>query len=600
MPAKRACSSDRPAASARGKGKGKGKGRGANSAALKVRQTVTKKATKGVGRGRGRPAKGAAPKAEKATACKAGRGAGRGGPAATRASSCGAGRGHAASARGSSRGADKGRGRSASARSLTSVKGSSENNAKQAEKIQQQSAKHVRRTVLADISNITGSIAGTDTTSKPTGGCRLNSKRVPTSGSREATKKVQDTAKSVHRTTMPDSLNKTSTPSAAAVVGNSDNTAQSSGGSRTCSTQAPSGGSRTCSTEFPTAMSFDFDEDFRASDSRDSPEPDGLANWWDPDNQGVHADLSDFPGMDDSSQRPAPDESPSGTVGRHGDPDGEGDSGSLPPTPVMDEQQLVPEYTGDVFAKLARDEAVYLSRARLVTTMTTERRAEVLEQLVEAHIQFTLKAETLFLAVDLFDRFVVAKHADHRDALLIGYASLLIAAKFEEIYPPDVRDLAFASSYKCKREDIVLMEVIILSTLAFKVCAPNPSHFVGSYAHANKSTKPQRHLLQHMLELSLMEPQVSRYPPSHVTAAAVLAVNFLFGRNPKWPEEMAERTGRTELALRQCSEELLAILGNADGSVLRRKVLKADHQIPARVLRGEPLREQPSAEPEFN
>jgi cyclin B len=64
----------------------------------------------------------------------------------------------------------------------------------------------------------------------------------------------------------------------------------------------------------------------------------------------------------------------------------------------------------------------------------------MLAWLVELHIKFRLLPETLFITVNLIDRFterVVVKRDEYQ---LVGVTAMLIASKYEEINPPVVAD----------------------------------------------------------------------------------------------------------------------------------------------------------------
>lgn len=65
-------------------------------------------------------------------------------------------------------------------------------------------------------------------------------------------------------------------------------------------------------------------------------------------------------------------------------------------------------------------------------------RAILVDWLVEVHFKLDMVPQTLYLAVHIIDKFCMG-HAIPRSQLqLIGVSSLLIASKYEEIYPPEV------------------------------------------------------------------------------------------------------------------------------------------------------------------
>jgi hypothetical protein len=48
---------------------------------------------------------------------------------------------------------------------------------------------------------------------------------------------------------------------------------------------------------------------------------------------------------------------------------------------------------------------------------------------------------------------------------MLGVASILIASKYEEIYPPELKDLLAISENKFTKEEVLQMEFTILTTL---------------------------------------------------------------------------------------------------------------------------------------
>lgn len=61
---------------------------------------------------------------------------------------------------------------------------------------------------------------------------------------------------------------------------------------------------------------------------------------------------------------------------------------------------------------------------------------------------------------------------------LVGITALFIAAKYEEIYPPELIEFAEATSIVYSSEDILHMEGKIICALNFKLTVPSPYRFV--------------------------------------------------------------------------------------------------------------------------
>ncbi len=66
-------------------------------------------------------------------------------------------------------------------------------------------------------------------------------------------------------------------------------------------------------------------------------------------------------------------------------------------------------------------------------------RAVLVSWLIEVHMKFKLLPETLFLTVNLIDRYTEKKQVSRTNYQLLGVTAMLIASKYEEIYAPEVR-----------------------------------------------------------------------------------------------------------------------------------------------------------------
>mmetsp|Transcript_32763 Transcript_32763/g.31990 ORF Transcript_32763/g.31990 Transcript_32763/m.31990 type:complete len:122 (+) Transcript_32763:403-768(+) len=96
-------------------------------------------------------------------------------------------------------------------------------------------------------------------------------------------------------------------------------------------------------------------------------------------------------------------------------------------------------------------------------------RAILVDWLVDVHRKFKLLPETLFLTVNIIDRFLSKRQIDRSKLQLVGITSLLISTKYEEIYPPTIKDFVYICDNTYAREEIILMEQQILFDLDFDI-----------------------------------------------------------------------------------------------------------------------------------
>lgn len=81
-------------------------------------------------------------------------------------------------------------------------------------------------------------------------------------------------------------------------------------------------------------------------------------------------------------------------------------------------------------------------------------RAILVDWLVEVHLKFKLVPETLYLTINLIDRYLELQEVSRPKLQLVGVTCLLIASKYEEIYPPELRDLVYICDRAYTRQDV--------------------------------------------------------------------------------------------------------------------------------------------------
>ena len=90
-----------------------------------------------------------------------------------------------------------------------------------------------------------------------------------------------------------------------------------------------------------------------------------------------------------------------------------------------------------------------------------------------------LMPETLYLTVNLIDRFLEAKQVTRKHLQLVGVTAMLVASKYEEIWAPEVRDFVYISDRAYTRDQILNMEKIMLNSLRFNLTIPSIYNFLG-------------------------------------------------------------------------------------------------------------------------
>ena len=93
------------------------------------------------------------------------------------------------------------------------------------------------------------------------------------------------------------------------------------------------------------------------------------------------------------------------------------------------------------------------------TDINEKMRMILIDWLIEVHLKFKLLPETLFLTINFIDRYLQNNQTPRDKLQLIAVSSLLIACKYEEIYPPEISSVVYITDNAYKKEDILNYEI---------------------------------------------------------------------------------------------------------------------------------------------
>jgi hypothetical protein len=148
-------------------------------------------------------------------------------------------------------------------------------------------------------------------------------------------------------------------------------------------------------------------------------------------------------------------------------------------------------------------------------------RAVLIDWLAVVHVKFRLRPETLYLAVNIIDRYLSRTRIHRRRLQLLGITSLFVASKYEEIYPPECKDCVYITDRTYTRQDILDMEFNIVQVLEFKMTVPTAYPFLQRFLHITNAPKMVRDLASFYTERMLQEYCMLNFRGSLLACAAV-------------------------------------------------------------------------------
>jgi len=138
--------------------------------------------------------------------------------------------------------------------------------------------------------------------------------------------------------------------------------------------------------------------------------------------------------------------------------------------------------------------------------------------------EYDLHWQTMLLTVQIVDRYLSGTTVYKKNLQLLGITSMWIAAKFEEIHPPQVHDFVYMSDNAYEYLQVIQFEEKVLKKLKWRVVAPTPNDFLCHYFIFIKQSeqKPTKILSQLFVDISMQCEFYCAYPSSQLAAAAVL------------------------------------------------------------------------------
>lgn len=195
----------------------------------------------------------------------------------------------------------------------------------------------------------------------------------------------------------------------------------------------------------------------------------------------------------------------------------------------------------------------------------------LVDWLVGVSSHFHLLQETLFLAVEILDRYLQKAVVTKKQLQLVGVTSLWVAAKYEEIYPPSVGEFAHMTDNTFRMVDVREMEKAILNVTDYRLGKPISLRFLRRYSKVADADVREHNLAKYILECGVHVASTSCIEPSRRAAAALyLSRSLLKTSKTVWPAVMTTYSTYSE-------DGLLETVGQAKDAVCtvhRHPVLK--------------------------
>jgi hypothetical protein len=209
------------------------------------------------------------------------------------------------------------------------------------------------------------------------------------------------------------------------------------------------------------------------------------------------------------------------------------------PFVVDDDNELVnvDEYAEDILEYLKNQELCTMPEANYMAyqnEITNDMRRILIEWLIEVHAEYDLKPETLYLTVNLIDRYLSKRIVPKSDFQLLGVTALWVAAKYEEAHGkiPSLNQMKYICCKYYDEPEFVQMEMRLLEEMNFSIGHPTPEAFLKLQlllSNYDRTTRPAiKALARYIMETTLIDYNFIRFTPSVISQSSIiLAVNIL-------------------------------------------------------------------------
>ncbi|KAJ6256730.1 hypothetical protein Dda_8597 [Drechslerella dactyloides] len=178
-------------------------------------------------------------------------------------------------------------------------------------------------------------------------------------------------------------------------------------------------------------------------------------------------------------------------------------------------------------------------------------RPYLLDFLIEAHIAFQLLPETLFLTVNLLDRYCSKRVVFKRHYQLVGCAAMLIAAKYgdKKDRVPTIRELQSMCCGLYEEDMFVQMERHVLQTLNWIIGHPTIDNFLQMILSEVSYDPEVEYMALYLSEIAMFHKDFVSTLPSVMARSSLALARHILGRTAPAQSEWAMSYDTTTIVL---------------------------------------------------
>jgi|TARA_B110000285_G_scaffold225634_1_gene284180 hypothetical protein len=116
---------------------------------------------------------------------------------------------------------------------------------------------------------------------------------------------------------------------------------------------------------------------------------------------------------------------------------------------------------------------------------------------------------------------------------------MLIACKYEEIWPPLIKDYIHMCDHAYDKHNIIAMELDMLEQLDFNIDFVSSNIFLDRFVQITKADKMTHHLAQYMVEISMIDYSSILLQPSYLAMSALYLAKKIMNNPHPWNKKLS-------------------------------------------------------------
>ena len=218
--------------------------------------------------------------------------------------------------------------------------------------------------------------------------------------------------------------------------------------------------------------------------------------------------------------------------------------------------QNADEYFEDICQELFSNEDKYLVDPKYMSNQSDinhRMRAILIDWLIDVHLKYKLVPQTMYIAVNLIDKYLEKNETNRAKLQLVGVTAMFIACKYEEIYPPDLKDFVYITDGAYVKQDVLDMEYKMLKSLEFNITFPTQWSLFEIYKKKLDLDDKTFKLAWFLMELCLIDYKILKFKISYIAASAILIAIKTLGI---YRSDFSSVIGIEENQLEECCKEI--------------------------------------------